>query len=722
MIRLLFLSLIDTVNTNRMVVRFVGVLIVLLLSTVLVHAQERCGTVPYMQNLFEKKNIKQDTEQFEQWLQTKIAQRKQRMQAQRQQGAPYKIPVVVHVIHNGEPVGTGVNISDAQILSQIEVLNKDFQRANTDANLTPGDFLPVAAGFDIEFVLAKQTPEGLPTTGIVRKNGERFSWPPFDPALNAVSYWPSRDYLNIWVTRLGSGFLGYAQFPISTLPGLEDINEDDTLATTDGVVVNYQEFGVGSANPQYNLGRTTTHEVGHFLGLRHIWGDSFGCSPDDYVTDTPVQGTETYGCDGLNHPEADGCSLMKMFQNYMDYTDDLCMNLFTQGQVDRMITILEDTDVPRRNSLLTSHGLEDPVCGANPPVDIQITSMTQPGPVTCNDQPEVIIGIKNLSCPIITSTKVEYRVNGGSIQSSIISGLSIYSTTETLLSIGTVDLVNGENSIEVRIALVNGEADDNAANSDTVITIIQNTNSDFIPLRETFDNNSLNSWSVANPQDGILWNLEEIDNQYTARFPTPTGVSGEKSWLVSPVLSFTNATEASLFFDVSYQWDGVSNDRLQILASTDCGDSYFIPTPNFDLQGNALSSNGTQKYLSLTSLAGFTDVRIAFVATSAQGNNIYVDNIEFFVFDDPFPIDPENKPFAIYWGSDGGAMITFNLSERQDVGYFLCDMMGRQISNALLPDMLNQTIPISGISSPGIYIVRLQIGNKFYPTKVYLSP
>ena len=708
-----------------MVVRFVGILIVLLLSKMLAQAQERCGTVPYMQNLFEKKNIKQDTEQFERWLQTKISQRKLRLQAQRQQGAPYKIPVVVHVIFSDlspgvpEPIGVGTNISDAQILSQIEVLNKDFQRANTDAVLTPGDFLPVAAGFDIEFVLAKQTPEGLPTTGIVRVNGGRSSWAPFDEELNAVSYWPAQDYLNIWVTRLGNSFLGYAQFPYSnSIPGL--IGQSDDIAETDGVVIDFQVFGVGASNPDYNLGRTTTHEVGHFFGLRHIWGDSPDCIIDDYVSDTPVQENETYGCE--LHPSGDACSSIKMFQNYMDYTDDLCMNLFTQGQVDRMIAILEDTDIPRRNSLFTSHGLEDPVCGTDPPVDIQITYITQPGPVTCNDTPVLAISIKNLSCPIITSAKVEYRVNEGSLQSTTLTGLNVLPTAETLLSVGTVNLAEGENSIEVRIALVNGEADDNAANSDTVITIIHSTNSDFIPLRETFDNNSLNSWPVANPQDGILWNLEEINNQYSARFPTPTGLSGEKSWLVSPVLSFSNTIEASLFFDVSYQWDGVSNDRLQILASTDCGDTYFIPTPEFDLQGNALNSNGNQKYLSLTSLAGFTDVRIAFVATSEQGNNIYVDNIEFFVSDDPFPIDPENKPFAIYWGSDGGAMITFNLSERQDVGYFLCDMMGRQISNALLPDMLNQTIPISGINSPGIYIVRLQIGNKFYPTKVYLSP
>jgi hypothetical protein len=267
-------------------VRVVSLVILSLFSTSFIRAQERCGTVPLMQHLAEKKGIKQNTEQFEEWLQTKIQQRKQRLQAQRTHEGPYQIPVVIHVIHNDEPYGTGVNISDERIDTQLEVLNNDFRRLNADAIDTPAEFIPVAGSMDIEFILAKQDPDGQPTDGIIRKVGSKTVWSPFDEELHAVSYWPSEDYLNIWVTNIGSGFVGYAQFPFSDLPGLD--GEADDVAETDGVVIDYTVFGVGSEDPDYNLGRTTTHEVGHFLGLRHIWGDDSGCATD-YVADTPPQ-------------------------------------------------------------------------------------------------------------------------------------------------------------------------------------------------------------------------------------------------------------------------------------------------------------------------------------------------------------------------------------------------------------------------------------------------
>jgi hypothetical protein len=433
-----------------MFVRFVGVLIVLLLSKVLVQAQERCGTVPYMQYLFEKKNIKQDTEQFERWLQAKTAQRKQRLQAQRQQSGPYKIPVVIHIVHNGEPEGVGTNLSDEQILSQIDVLNNDFQRLNADAVNTPIEFVPVAGTLDIEFVMAKQTPDGLPTTGIIRVDGNKASWSPFDEDLNAISYWPSEDYLNIWVTNIGSDFLGYAQFPVSNLQGLEEFQ--DGIAETDGVVIDYTVFGFGSSNPDYNLGRSTTHEVGHFFGLRHIWGDNDDCIQDDYVSDTPLQEDETYGCE--LHPESDACSSMKMFQNYMDYTDDLCMNLFTQDQVDRMITILEDTDVPRRNSLLTSIGLEDPIAGI---IDLEINDVTNPGPVTCDETPFLKINVTNLSDEVITSLKVKITVNDSSPLTFVFTGLMITESAELSMPVQTLSI--GENVVSVNVIQINGASD-----------------------------------------------------------------------------------------------------------------------------------------------------------------------------------------------------------------------------------------------------------------------
>lgn len=340
-------------------------------------AQEKCATVEYTQQKQNQKLILENETEFEKQLASKIAQRKKKSINKRLQSGPYKIPVVVHVIHWGEPVGTGRNISDEQIFSQIEVLNKDFNRMNTDASNTPAEFLPVAGGIEIEFVLAKQDPNGYCTNGINRVYGSRSSWQLVREAqFKALSYWPAEDYMNIWVIAFQS-YLGYAQFPISS--GLPGLDEDDNRLT-DGIVVDYRAFGVGSSSPYYNMGRTATHEVGHFLGLRHIWGDDDACSASDYVADTPPQTKETYDCP--TYPLADECSTSVMFQNFMDYSDDVCLNLFTDGQIDRIVTVLENS--PRRNSLLTSHGLDEPT-SAGGSYDLALTVHEFPGVITCND-------------------------------------------------------------------------------------------------------------------------------------------------------------------------------------------------------------------------------------------------------------------------------------------------------------------------------------------------
>jgi gliding motility-associated-like protein len=258
----------------------------------------------------------------------------------RKSATPYQVRVVVHVIHNGEKVGTGLNISDAQISSQIAVLNKDFNRLNEDAVNTPASFKPLAGSMDIEFVLAgSNRVRGSKTAWTIKENLE----------LKSQSYWPAEDYLNIWVCDL-TDYFGYSQFPVSTLPGIEN---SPTNRLTDGIIISYKVFGSSDygdfqLEPAYDKGRTGVHEMGHFFGLRHLWGDVADCQGTDYVDDTPTQSGRTFGCPP--HPQQDCNSVNKMFQNYMDFTDDACMNLFTQGQVERMKIVLENS--PRRASLL----------------------------------------------------------------------------------------------------------------------------------------------------------------------------------------------------------------------------------------------------------------------------------------------------------------------------------------------------------------------------------
>ena len=268
------------------------------------------------------------------------------------------IPVVVHVVYK-----TGAeNISDAQIYSQIDILNEDFRRQNADASNTPTIFQSVAADIEIEFCLASVTPNGATTSGITRtqtyissfgtNNSVKFS------GAGGVDAWPSDQYLNIWVCNIGGGILGYAQFPGGN-------------PSTDGVVNDFRYFGdIGTATAPFNLGRTLTHEVGHWLNLYHIWGDG-NCSEDDNVTDTPLASGSNRTGSPCTFPGRNSCNqgagdLPDMFQNYMDYSDDVCMNLFTLGQKARMQALFDPGGA--RVSLLSSNG-----CGIG-------------NPATCNDE------------------------------------------------------------------------------------------------------------------------------------------------------------------------------------------------------------------------------------------------------------------------------------------------------------------------------------------------
>jgi len=297
-------------------------------------------------------------EAIEQFTQNYIA-----TQANSGERAVVTIPVVVHIVYN---IATE-NISDAQVYNQLDVLNDDFRRLNSDVGETPAHFLGVAADCEINFCLATLDPSGNPTTGITRTSTTKTSFSTSDEmkfATYGKTIWDRNKYLNLWVCDLSGGLLGYAQFPGGS-------------ASTDGVVCDYVYFGVGGAgSAPYDLGRTTTHEVGHWLNLYHIWGDDgTGCGGSDLCADTPNQADETYGCPGgtiriscTNGPNGD------MYQNYMDYTDDGCMNIFTASQKTRAQALFAVGG--SRVALLTSNG-----CGGggggtcNAPTGMNTTSV-----------------------------------------------------------------------------------------------------------------------------------------------------------------------------------------------------------------------------------------------------------------------------------------------------------------------------------------------------------
>ena len=252
-----------------------------------------------------------------------------------------RIPVVVHVVWNT----AAQNISEAQIASQIDVLNRDFRRTNSDISITPAPFLSLATDSRVEFVLASQTSSGAPSSGIERRQTSVTSFNDNDDVKSAATggmdAWPSANYLNIWVCPLGGGLLGYAQCPGGP-------------ASTDGVVVQQSAFGTtGTAAAPFNLGRTTTHEIGHWLNLNHIWGDDgTGCAGTDNVADTPNQGGGNTGVPAFPHVSCSNGPNGDMFMNYMDYVDDRAMVMFTAGQVARMQACLDDA----RNTISIATG------------------------------------------------------------------------------------------------------------------------------------------------------------------------------------------------------------------------------------------------------------------------------------------------------------------------------------------------------------------------------
>ena len=278
------------------------------------------------------------------------------------------IPVVFHVVY----YNSTQNLSDAKLMSQLDVLNADFRRTNADAGNTPAAFQGVAADCEVSFCLATQDPDGNASSGIQRRSTTVNGFGTNDNvkffSSGGLNIWDRSKYLNIWVCNLSGGLLGYAQFPGGP-------------AATDGVVCDYAYFGTIGATPPFDKGRTATHEVGHWLNCYHIWGDDgSACTGSDGASDTPNQADEHYGCPSFpkiscsNGPNGD------MFMYYMDYTDDACMNVFSAGQKSRMQSLFSSGGA--RQSLASSPGCNEP-SGCGTPEGLAATNITQTS-ATCN--------------------------------------------------------------------------------------------------------------------------------------------------------------------------------------------------------------------------------------------------------------------------------------------------------------------------------------------------
>lgn len=328
----------------KQMLTFVLIMLPMLLTRI--SAQERCGTMQYWQLAqlqdpsltIRRSQIEQEIQNFRTGILQKTSY------------SIVRVPVVVHVIYKI----TAQNISTAQIESQITILNQDFRRMSG----TPGyNEDSVGADVQIEFALATIDPNGNATTGITRTQTDTTGWK--YPSTNmkhtltgGYDAWNTNKYLNLWVVNFTDGTLGYATFPAQA------------GSSNDGVVCDYRAFGnTGAAAYPYNMGRTTTHEVGHYFNLYHTWGDVNNCNGTDYVDDTPPCNGKYYsGSGGTCNKPVQCNNQARQTENYMDYSDDRCMNLFTQGQSTRMRAIVNGARASLfQFSLIVDQKLEDEV-------------------------------------------------------------------------------------------------------------------------------------------------------------------------------------------------------------------------------------------------------------------------------------------------------------------------------------------------------------------------
>jgi PKD repeat protein len=571
---------------------------------------------------------------IEKELQKNIKEYKTRLAKSKVEEEVYVIPVIVHVIHSGQAVGTGPNITAAQVKSQIDVLNEDFRRKVGTAGFNNN---AVGADVNIEFALALRDPQGrtLAEPGVDRIKVNRATWDSMEDIQNILkpnTQWDPTKYLNMWTVTYGGDMednLGYAQFPVlSGLDGLDDRNAG--IASTDGLVMRYSAFGrVGAVEAPYHKGRTTTHEIGHWLGLRHIWGDQEGCTGSDYCSDTPVAGAPNYRCTAGTNSCPDNIG-NDMIENYMDYTNDECMNIFTLEQKARMRTVMEKS--PRRKELLKST-VHLPLSTSGSPVAAFSVDMTKACAGTS-------ITLKDESTNSPTSWQWYVLKEDSTIAvSSTLQNPVIQLNTAGVYSI---------------VLIAKNAAGQNRFDKENVIDIFSGT-AITIPFTGNFETLAVPAgWTAFNPDyDREMEWLDLTDYSWTNtaafdNYSADTDPTGTTDGMVTSKIDMSLSANkfAELSFDVAYAMyedeDGIYFDSLVLYYSTDCGQTF---TPFWKKWGSDLATGATtgdlfipsgptewrKEKISLSFLNGQSNVQLKIANVSGWGNYLYLDNIQISV-------------------------------------------------------------------------------------------
>jgi len=672
-----------------------------------------CGTMEHHEHLLNTDpNYRRNLDNIERFTQEYI-----KNNPTAKTGTIITIPVVFHVVYRV----ASENIPDSRLNEQLDVLNQDYGKTNSDTNLVPAAFKSLHVDTEVRFCLAQRDPSNNPTTGITRTSTTVTSFTTDDKvkanSTGGKDPWNTSNYLNIWICNLGGSILGYAQFPGGP-------------AATDGVVLDYRFTGKTGASAPYNKGRTGTHEVGHYLNLRHIWGDSPGCSPDDLVGDTPLQGSENYGCPTF--PKTDACSPSApgvMFMNYMDYVDDACMYMFTVGQKARMQAALSGPRV----SLTTSMGCV-PVTSGPPTANFTASATTIPVGSSVN--------FTDLSTGVPTSWS--WTFTGGTPSSSTIqnpTGIT-YNTIGTYTVELTVSNSFGTDT-ETKTAYINVVS----ATCDTLhyplsgtLTIYTNTSGGYVAGTNSYNDQSKADKFTGHPSaltevSGIIFvfgrgyttsptnkvNVRLWNNSGTGGSPGNTPLISQ-NLLVSTiqadvmaaqptVVTFgTPVTVGTTFYaGISFDMTGTSytnpSDTVALVTNSDGDTSPGTAWEQFD--------NGTWYEYSNTSVSWGLNV----------SNAIFPIICPSSVFADQGTVDNSHALTVFPNPNSGNFNVAYHVQNGKNFKVEVFNALGQVVFSdtpANFTGIYNRTVDVNQYSK-GLYIVRVTDGNSFAIRKVQVQ-
>lgn len=622
------------------------------------------------------------------------------------------IPVVYHIIHEGGPE----NISRDQCVNQLELLNLDFRRLNADTANTPAPFKLIAADSEIEFRLATLDPNGNCTDGVVRV---------FSPLttnarnnVKALSYWPSNKYLNVWVVKSientsgSSGIvIGFAQFPGGN-------------AATDGIVLRHDYTGdTGTAANSNNAGRTATHEVGHWLNLRHIWGDAVCGS--DFVLDTPTQqGPNQSNCPQFPSVTCNNGPNGDMFTNYMDYTNGTCQNVFSIGQAARMNAALSSATSGRSNLWSNANLIATGTTGAPGAICTPIAAFINNVKYVCEGT-TINFSDGSWNGPVDTW---QWDFPGGTPSSSNDPNPAIqYNTAGTYDITLTVSNASGSDVITITDAVV-------------VVPAIGQYS---VPYSEGFETITFpgTEWAVEN-EAGNTWTQTNVaahngstNALYINNF---TGnLNGSTDVFITPTYNLTNVTSSNLTFWLAYATrSSNSTDQLKVFASTSCGQLWNI---RYNKTGTALATAGliTSNFIpspsqwrqetvniASSSFNNKPNVRFKFEYVHNGGNNIFIDNINL---DGTVGINEaleQSLGFSVYPNPImTQAIIEFTIEDRNPIQIDVIDVMGRVVNNfiATTLDAGEYQFELPADLASGLYSVRLNVNGYISTRKVIIN-